>query len=230
MLVALLNGSAVTSIRTAAVSALATKLLARQGAGDLALLGAGVQARAHLEAIAQVRALRSVKVASRGGESARRFVSELQPRYGFPIRAARSLEEAVRGADIVVAVTTSKEPVVRREWLSPGVHVNAVGSSTPASREIDGATLATCSLFVDRRESVLNESGDFLSAQQEGLVGPDSIRAEIGEVVIGQHPGRTSSEEITLFKSLGIGIEDVAAARHAFRRAEAEGLGTRVPF
>jgi ornithine cyclodeaminase len=230
MLVSLLNASTLTAIRTAAVSALATRLLAREDAGDLALLGAGVQARAHLEAIAEVRAIRTVRVASRGVETARRFASELGPRYPFPIRAVSSAEEAVRGADIVVTATTSAEPVLKREWLRGGTHVNAVGSSVPSAREIDGPTVASSSLFVDRRESLLNESGDYLLALREGLVGPSCIRAEIGEVVIGAHPGRTSADEITLFKSLGLGIEDVAAARHAYRRAEAEGLGTRVIF
>jgi ornithine cyclodeaminase len=217
---ALLDGSTVTSLRTAAVSALATRLLARKQARVLAMVGAGVQARAHLEALSLVRSLSEVRVASRGEDSARSFAAALQERYPFPIRAVGTVEEAVRGAEIVVTATTSREPVLRREWLAEGCHVNAVGSSVPTSRELDGATLAAGSLFTDRRESLENESGEYVMARKEGLVSPESIRAELGEVVVGSHPGRVGEGEVTLFKSLGLGIEDLAAARLVLRRAE----------
>jgi ornithine cyclodeaminase/alanine dehydrogenase-like protein (mu-crystallin family) len=220
-LLAVLDGSAVTSIRTAAVSALATRLLARQDADILALIGAGVQARAHLEAIAHVRKLKEVRVASRGRDTARLFVREASARYPFTLRQTDSNEEAVRGAHIVVTTTTSSEPVLERDWLEKGTHVNAVGSSVPTARELDGKTLAAASLFADRRESLVNESGEYVMALKEGLVSPQSVRAELGEVVIGSHPGRTSRDEITLFKSLGLGIEDLAAARHVLRKERA---------
>jgi ornithine cyclodeaminase len=215
---ALLDGSAVTTIRTAAVSAVATRALARPEASVLALVGAGVQGRAHLESIAAVRRLTEVRVASLGGGTAREFAKEFSPRYPFPIRAT-SVEEAVRGAGIVATLTTSKEPVLDSAWLARGAHVNAVGSSVPTSRELDGKTLAGGVLFADRRESLENESGEYVQALRAGEITPGVVRAELGEVLTGARPGRTSADEVTIFKSLGLGIEDVAAASHVFRKA-----------
>jgi ornithine cyclodeaminase len=229
-LLALMNASAITAIRTAAASAVATRLLARPDAGDLAILGAGVQARSHLAAIACARPLRRARIASRDPARARAFAAEIGPRYNFPIVPVNGVEEALRGADLIVTATTAAEPIVRREWIAPGAHINAVGSSIPTTREIDTATLAAASLFVDRRESTLNESGDYLFAAREGALGPDHIRAEIGELLIGAHPGRTSPGEITLFKSLGLAIEDLAAADYVYRQAQAQDVGTWVEF
>jgi ornithine cyclodeaminase/alanine dehydrogenase-like protein (mu-crystallin family) len=223
---ALANASAITAVRTAAVSAVATRVLARQDAGDLALVGTGVQARAHLTAMALVRRLRRVRVASRTLEHAERFAASCP----FPVQAVESVEAALVGADLIVTATTAREPILRREWITPGAHLNAVGSSIPTTRELDGATLAAGSLFVDRRESTLNESGDYLFALREGVVGPEHIRAEIGEVLLGDKPGRTSEDEITIFKSLGLAIEDLAAAEHVFTRATKEAVGTVVGF
>ncbi len=229
-LLALMNASAITAIRTAAASAVATHLLARHDAGDLAILGAGVQARSHLAAMACARPIRRARIASRDAVRAQAFAAEMAPRYDFPIEPVASVEEAVRGADLIVTATTAAEPIVRREWIAPGAHINAVGSSISTTREIDTATLAAASLFVDRRESTLNESGDYLFAAREGAIGPEHIRAEIGELLIGTHPGRTSPGEITLFKSLGLAIEDLAAAAYVFRQAQAQGVGTWVEF
>ncbi len=139
---------------------------------------------------------------------------------------ANSAEEAVRGADIIVTATSSREPVLEREWIAPGAHINAVGSSVKTSREIDTETMKAASLFVDRRESTLNESGDYLMSG----VGPEHIRAEIGEILIGQAKGRTSKEEITLFKSLGLAVEDLASAQFLFQEAQRRGRGTWVDF
>jgi ornithine cyclodeaminase/alanine dehydrogenase-like protein (mu-crystallin family) len=206
---AVINASAVTAIRTAAVSAVATKLLARDDAKVLAILGSGVQARSHRAAIPLVRTIEEIRMCGRGGNA----------------------EEAVRGADIVVTATSSREPVVRREWLSPGVHINAVGSSIAAARELDGATVAAASLFVDRRESTLNESGDYLFAVVDGsIAGPEHIKAELGEILIGTAEGRKSNDEITLFKSLGLAVEDLASAAFLFEKATRLGRGTRVDF
>lgn len=227
---AVMNASAVTAIRTAAVSGVATRLLAREDASELALVGAGVQARSHLAAMACVRRLRRVRVASRRPESASAFAAQMAPGYPFPIEAAATVESAVRGADVVVTVTSSAEPVLRREWIAPGAHVNAVGASLPTSREVDTATLAGARLFVDRRESTLAEAGDYLIPAREGAVGPDHIQAEIGEVLIGARPGRASAHEVTLFKSLGLAIEDLASADHAYRKARERGVGTWVDF
>jgi len=229
-LLALLNASAITAIRTGAVSAVATRLLAREDAGELALLGTGVQARSHLAAMACARPIRRARVVSRDPDHARAFAAELRPLYPFPIEPAANPEAAVRGADIVVTATTAAEPVIRREWLAPGTHINAVGSSIPTTRELDTATLAAAELFVDRRESTLNESGDYLFAMREGAIGPDHIRAEVGELLLGAQPGRSSAAAITVFKSLGLAVEDLAAAEYVYRQAQAQGAGTWVEF
>lgn len=222
-LLALMNASAITAIRTAAVSAVATRLLAREDAHDLAIIGAGVQARTHLAALACVRSLKRVRVAARNAEHAQRLVEEMQPNIAFPIEAVQTNEEAVRGADLVVAATSSLEPVIKKEWISPGAHINAIGTHSPSSREIDSATMAAARIFVDRRESALNESGDYLLAAKEGVIGPENIVGEIGELLIGKKSGRTSATEITLFKSLGLAVEDVACADYLYRKAQNAG-------
>jgi ornithine cyclodeaminase/alanine dehydrogenase-like protein (mu-crystallin family) len=227
---AVLNASAVTEIRTAAVSAVATGLLARPGAADLAIIGTGVQARAHLLAIAAARPLTSVRVAGRDKARARAFAGEMRGRTPVPVMACGSAREAVDGAGIVVTVTSSAQPVLRREWLAPGTHVNAVGSSVPQARELDTETMAGAALFADSRESVTAESGDFLLAQADGAIGPGSIRAEIGEVINGTAPGRLLDDEITVFDSLGLAVEDLAAAALACSRADELGAGTRLDF
>jgi len=216
---ALVNAGAITSIRTAAVSAVATRLLARPGARTLAILGAGIQARAHLEAMRAVLPFEQVRVWSRTpGRAAELDGVEEKP----------SAEEALRGADVVVTATSAREPIVRRAWLTEGAHVNAVGSSIPTTRELDTATMAEAALYVDRRESTVNEAGDYLFPLREGAIGPDSIRGEIGELLIGAVEGRSSDSELTVFKSLGLAVEDLAAAEQVLRRAEAEGAGAEV--
>jgi ornithine cyclodeaminase/alanine dehydrogenase-like protein (mu-crystallin family) len=221
---ALMNASAITAIRTAAVSGVATRLLARDDASELAIVGAGVQARSHIDAMRAVRRWTSIRVVSRTPEHARALAEETGA------EAVGSVEDAVRGADVVVTATNSSEPVLQHEWLKPGAHVNAVGSSVKTARELDTATMAACSLFVDRRESTLNEAGDYLVPAQEGAIGPDHIKAEIGEILIGAHPGRTAPDELTVFKSLGLAVEDLAAAEYVVRRAQETGTGTTVEF
>ena len=225
---ALMDGAAITAIRTAAVSGVATDLLARRDATELAILGAGVQARTHMEAIAAVRPLRRARIWSRNPEHAARLAAELRPQYGFPIVAVPSAEAAVREADIVATVTASAEPILQRAWLKEGVHINAVGSSIPTSREIDSATMAAARLFVDRRESALAEAGDLLIAIREDAVTGDHVVAELGEVIIGKNPGRRSPTELTLFKSLGLAVEDVASAAYIVRRARETRTGQTV--
>jgi len=213
---ALLNAGGITAIRTAAVSGVATRLLARQGARTLAILGTGTQGRSHLEAMNAVRTFERVVAWSASGRSL------------DGAESAASAEEAVREADVICTVTASAEPVLERGWLKPGVHINAVGSSIPTTRELDTATMAAAALFVDRRESTVNESGDYLFPLREGALDESHIRAELGEVLIGTAAGRTSDDEITVFKSLGLAVEDLAAAEHVFARAEAENAGTMV--
>ena len=229
-LLALMNASEITAIRTAAVTAVATRLLAREDAHDLAIIGSGVQARTHLPALACVRTIKRARVVARNFDHAQQFVDEMQPGFPFPIEPVRENEEAVRGADLIVTATSSLEPVINKDWISSGAHVNAIGTHAPNSREIDGGTMAASRIFVDRRESALNESGDYLLAAKEGLVTPDSIVAEIGELLTGKKDGRTSESEITLFKSLGLAIEDVACADYLYRKARAQNVGSWVDF
>ncbi len=227
-LVAMLDASSITAIRTAAVSAVATRLLARDDASTLALLGSGVQARTHLEAIALVRPITNVRVWSRTRDHAAAFAAWAERARGVAVEVADSAPRAVRRADVICTVTSSREPVLRGEWLEPGVHVNAVGASQPGARELDSAAVATARVFADRRESLLHESEDFLAPMREGLVSERSVVAELGEILTGKALGRTAPAEITLFKSLGLAVEDLAAACHVYERAEREGVGTEV--
>jgi len=227
---AIVNASAITAIRTAAVSALATRVLARKDAATLAIIGAGVQARTHLEAIACVRKLEQVRVAALRKESAESFCRELKPHVSCDLEAVDSSEAAVRNAQIIVTATTSRDPVIRREWVAAGAHINAIGTFSPKARELDTATMVAGSVFVDRRESAFNEAGDYLIAAAEGAIGPGSIRAELGEVLIGKHPGRTSEDEITIFKSLGLAMEDLAAAEYCYRKAGEISKGVSVAW
>ena len=227
-LLAVMDASSITAVRTAAVSGLATRLLARSDAGDLALLGTGVQALTHLEAMSLVRRLRRVRAWSRDSEHVRSFVERVRRRLDLTVEAAASARAAVEGADIVCTVTSSREPVLEGAWLSPGAHVNAVGSSLPVARELDTAAVSRSRFFVDRRESTLNEAGDFLIPKREGAIDDGHILAELGELLLGAHPGRQSETEITVFKSLGLAVEDVAAARLVYDNAVKAGAGTRV--
>ena len=225
---ALMDGATITAIRTAAVSGVATDLLARRDAAELAILGAGVQARTHLEAIAAVRSLQRVRVWSRNPEHAVNLVKETAARSGAAIEAVPTAEAAVHGADVVATVTASPEPVLQHAWVKDGAHINAVGSSIPSTREIDSATMTAARLFVDRRESALNEAGDVLIPMREGAFAADHIQAELGDVIIGTDQGRRSPTELTLFKSLGLAVEDVAAAAFILKRARETGVGQTV--
>jgi ornithine cyclodeaminase len=227
-LLAVADGSAITAIRTAAVSGLATRLLSRPEAGDLAILGSGVQAATHLEAMKSVRPLRRVRVWSRDPAHARAFAQREALRHGRVVEAVADVAGAVRDADLVCTVTASREPVLRGEWLAPGAHVNAVGASLATARELDAEAVARARLFVDRRESAENEAGDYLIALREGRIGKDHIQGEIGDLLLGRVEGRRSAQEITLFKSLGLAVEDLAAVHHVWRKAEAEGAGTSI--
>ncbi|MEO6258897.1 MAG: ornithine cyclodeaminase family protein [Thermoanaerobaculia bacterium] len=228
-LLAVMNASAITAIRTAAVSAVATKLLAREDAHTLALIGAGVQAETHLRSLSLVRDFREVRIFSRTRGKAE-AVAQAFTTAQMHVVVTDDIEAAVRGADVVTTVTSSREPVIRLEWLAAGTHINAVGSSIASARELDSATMAAGLLFVDRRESTRNESGDFLMARNEGAIGDDAIRGEIGELLTGQAEGRRSSNEITIFKSLGLATEDLAAAAFLYEKALAAGRGTLIDF
>jgi len=209
---ALLDASAVTAIRTAAVSALATRLLARENGCVLAVVGTGVQARKHLESIPLVRRIEHALVAGRTSEHARRFVKEMSRTVGLELSAADSAEAAVRAADIIVTATDSPTPVIKREWLRPGTHVNAVGASRPTTWEIDPRIYQDAVAFCDRRDSLHAEAGDSLQAVANGFIPSVETVGELGELVAGVRKGRTLPDQITLFRSLGLAIEDLAAA------------------
>jgi ornithine cyclodeaminase/alanine dehydrogenase-like protein (mu-crystallin family) len=225
---AILDASAVTEIRTAAVTAVATGALSRPDARTLAILGAGTQARAHLTALLPVRDFEQVRVYAPTEAHVRALVGQAGDQDA-EVSVAPSAQEAIRGADVVVTATSSREPVLRRDWLKPGAHVNAVGASTPRARELDTATVAASALFCDSRESLRHEAGEFQLAVAEGLIaGEEHVRAELGEVLAGTAPGRRDAGELTLFRSLGLAIEDLAAAETAVAAAKAAGLGTEV--
>jgi alanine dehydrogenase len=227
-MIAAMDGSFITAIRTACASAMATKGLANPNTPVAGILGAGVQARAHIQALCQVKKLQRIKIYSPLGISAERVRQELESEVGVDIEVASSAEDTVRGSDLVVTVTTAKEPVLELDWLKPGAHINAVGSHRPDLREIDGTTLARSKVVVDSREAIMAECGDILLAIKEKSITENSIHAEIGEVLAGTKPGRTSAAEITLYKSVGIAIQDVAAAHLIYHKALEKKIGTEV--
>jgi len=233
--VAMLNASAVTEIRTAAVSVVATDLLARADAATLAVIGAGVQARAHVLALDQARRLAEIRVTSRDIDRAAQLAAGLHGQTRATVRACPSAREAVDGADIIVTATSSVTPVLHGDSIAPGAHINAVGACLPHARELDTPTVAAAVLFADRRDSLLAESGDYLLAAADGAVGPDRVRGELGEILLGTASGRLTQGEITVFESLGLAVEDLAAAALAYRNAlearEAGAtVGSLVPF
>ena len=221
--VAMLNASPVTEIRTAAVSAVATRALAREAAQRVAILGAGVQARAHVHAMRAVLDDPEIRIWARRPEAAEELAGEV----GATV--APSADAALFGAEVVCTTTAAVEPIIEKRWLATGAHVNAVGAFGPG-RELDTETVASSSFFVDRRESALNEGGDYGGAAADGAIGPEHIKAELGEVLAGLHPGRESEDELTVFKSYGIGVEDLATAELVVRRARERGVGVEAEF
>ena len=227
---AILDATAITAVRTAAASAAATEALARPDAGDLALLGSGAQAGTHLAAMRAVRPLRRVRVWSRNRSNAERFAREEAARAGIGIEVVATGEEAVRGADLVCTTTGAKEPVLHGAWLSPGTHVNAVGACFATHRELDAEAVRRARFYTDCRESCLHEAGDFLIARAEGAVTDAHLLGEVGDVFAGDLPGRTSRDDITVFESLGVAVEDLAAAHAIHRRAVESGSGTSLEW
>ena len=228
-MIAAMDGSYITAIRTACASAMATKVLANPQTPVLGILGAGVQARAHIQALARVRKLEKIKLYSPSGASAAaRQAGDGAASSAVPSKSTKNAEEAVRDADLVVTVTTAKEPILKKDWLKPGVHINAVGSHRPDMREIDGATLARAKVVVDSREAIMAECGDILLAIKEGSIAKENIHGEIGEVLAGTKPGREHTDEVTLYKSVGIAIQDVATANLVYHKALKQEVGTNV--
>lgn len=227
-LLALMDGRYITEARTAAVSAVSTRFLAKPDASTLAIIGSGVQARSHLEAFQHVRQLKEVRIWSPRALSRQQFVDDMSPRLPIPITATESAEAAVRGADLIVLATSSKTPVIEDAWVSPGAHVVCVGACRPDQREMAPPLVARGRLYVDSRAAALVESGDVVMNIAEGYFDASHIRGEIGELVLGRAAGRKAPEEITIFKSLGMAVEDVVAADLVFRRASESGAGTEL--
>ena len=210
--VCVLDAGQITAIRTAAASAVATDALARNDARHLTLLGYGEQAGTHARAIRQVRAIESIVVWGRSAERARAFAETMQRELSVPVTAAASVREAVAAADIVCTVTSAAEPILKGEWVRPGTHVNVVGSSHAGPVEVDSDLVVRSRFIADSRESVLNQGAEFLRAKAAGLIGDEHIVAEIGQVLAGEIDGRRSAEEITVYKSLGHVVQDLASA------------------
>jgi len=227
---AILHAGAITAIRTAAVSGLATRLLANADAGILAILGSGTQARTHLQAMLEARRIRTVRVWSRNPENARAFAQQAASEHSSDVTAVDTVRNAVDGAEIVCTVTGSTAPILEGRWLADGAHVNAVGSSVPPFRELDTEAIVRGKLFVDSRESALREPDDIRVPLAEGAIQESDLLADLAQLASGQHPGRTSKTEITIFKSVGLAIEDLAAANAIYERALAEGRGTAIKF
>jgi ornithine cyclodeaminase len=228
--VALVDAAEITAIRTAAASGLATRLLARPDAGDLALLGAGEQARSHLEAMQAVRALRRIRVWARDSGKAAAFAQTEGARHRITIETSATVAQAVAGADIICTATKAREPILLGEWLAPGVHLNVVGSSIASAAEIDTPAVVKSRFFVDCRDSTVNEGGEYLRALTAGVITPEHILAEIGEVANGSKTGRRSPTDVTLYKSLGVAPQDLASAHYVLEKARAAGVGQTIDF
>ncbi len=229
-LVALLDGGVATEIRTGAVSAVATDVLARSDAGDLALIGAGVQARAHLAAMATVRTLRRIRVWNHNEARAKAFVA-WAAEHGYDVEASATVREAVTGADLICTVTSSREPLLDRAWLAPGAHVNAVGAFEATTRELHTNVVANAHVVVDSRDGASAAAGDLLIPIRERAIPSDVDFPEIGELLAGTRTqGRTTADDITVFESLGLALQDVAVAAHIVSVARDRNLGVEVPF
>jgi len=229
-IVALMDGRYVTEARTGAVSAVSVRYLARPDARTLAIIGSGVQARSHLEAIRHVRDLSEVRVWSPNALSREAFAFEMGPATGLQIRAMPTAASAVQGADLIVLATASRTPVIDSDDVSPGAHIAAVGACRPAEREMPTALVARARVYVDSRAGALKEAGELLLPMKEGAIGEAHIAGELGELVAGRVPGRREVTDVTIFKSLGMATEDVVAARLVHERAIAAGLGQKFSF
>ncbi len=227
-LLALMDGRYITEARTAAVSAVSARFLSKADASTLAIIGSGVQARSHLEAFAHVRQLKDVRVWSPKAANRNRFVTDMSGHLTVPIRATATAEDAVRGADLIILVTSSPTPVLESAWVDAGAHVVSVGACRPEQREMDPALVARARLYVDSRAAALVESGDVVMGIAGGVFAASHIRGELGEVVLGRVEGRTSDQNVTIFKSLGMAVEDVVAADLVLKRAVETGAGTQL--
>lgn len=227
---AVVDAAEITAIRTAAASALATRALAVEETSTLAILGYGTQGRRHLESMLEVRDFETIRIWGRRLDRAEEFAAEQGRRHGVKIEPAESARAACEGAEVICTVTASPTPIVLGEWMEPGQHVNAVGTSVPGIREIDGPGVARARLFVDLREGAMAQAGEFQMAREEGLIDDSHILGEIGEVLNGTVEGRVSGDDITLYKSLGLVVQDLAAAQFVYDLACETGVGVVTDF
>lgn len=227
-LIAIMDGRYITEARTAAVSAVSARFLAKPDAATLALIGSGIQARSHLEALNHVRQLKEVRVWSPRPQSRQQFIDDMSPRVPIPIRNCPTAQAAADGADLIVIATSSKTPVVDNAWVADGAHVMCVGACRPDQREMDPALVKRGRLYVDSRAGALVEAGDVVMNIADRLFDASHLRGEIGELVLGRAAGRAADADVTIFKSLGMAVEDVVAADLVFRRASEDGAGTEL--
>lgn len=225
---AVMNGTYITAVRTGAAAGVATRHLARASAASVGIIGAGVQAKTQLEAVCAVRPISSARVYDIFPEAAARFAAEMSERLGIPVLAVATAEEAVREMDVICTASTSKTPVVLGEWLKPGAHINGIGSHSTDARELDTQAVVRSTVVVDTMDAAMAEAGDLLMPIAEGAITQDHIHGELGDVITGKIPGRTGETEITLFKSQGLAIQDVATANLVFRAAVEKGIGVEV--
>jgi len=227
---AIMDAGQITAIRTAAVSGLATRILAKKNSKILAILGSGIQARTHIEAMTTILNLEEIRVWSKNKKNAKKLVEEQRKKYAIPFRPFDTVNEAIYNADIICTTTAAVEPILHGKYLMQGVHINAVGSSVRNTRELDGFAIKLSKLYVDKIESTINESGDFLMAKQEGTIDDNHIIGTLGEILTKQKKGRNNTNDITLFKSLGLAVEDIATAFFIFDKYVKSNKGNWVEF
>ncbi|NKQ35133.1 MAG: ornithine cyclodeaminase family protein [Chloroflexi bacterium] len=222
---AVMDAGYLTAVRTGAVSGVAAKYLAREDARVLTIFGAGVQARAQVEAVCLVRPIEQVLVVDKNREAAEQFAAEMEEQLGVEMVAADDGQTATAAADIIVTATTVHQPVFAGEWLRPGVHINGIGSHHPTARELDTTTIQRAKIVVDSMGACLSEAGDLIMPIEENAITQADIHAQLGEIITGQEPGRENDAEITLFKSVGLAIQDVAVAQEVYEMAQAASIG-----
>lgn len=227
---AIMEAGQITAIRTAAVSGLATRILAKKNSKILAILGSGIQARTHIEAMTTILNLEEIRVWSKNKKNAKKLVEEQRKKYAIPFRPFDTVNEAIYNADIICTTTAAVEPILQGKYLMQGVHINAVGSSVRNTRELDGFAIKLSKLYVDKIESTINESGDFLMAKQEGTIDDNHIIGTLGEILTKQKKGRNNINDITLFKSLGLAVEDIATAFFIYDKYVKSNKGNWVEF
>jgi alanine dehydrogenase len=227
---AVIAANRLTGIRTGAATGVAARHLARPDARVLGVIGAGVQARYQVAALREVRPLTEIRVFDIDAQKAAAFAREIEADLHVPARPVTGVRDAVAGCDLVVTITTAKAPVFDGHWIEDGAHVTGAGANTPAKRELDDVVFQRSKLIVDFRDQALQEAGDLQQALRSGAICEEAIHAELGEVITGSKTGRTSDREITLFKSVGMAIEDLTTASFAYQQALAMGLGTYLPL